>query len=125
MEEGSHFFRVALQGQHRRFDLRLEVVEAGDRGTPDRVGFEMLPDSFIRVSVGGIGREIKKPQPAGEGGDKRLGLLGDMGRPAVNDQKNLVLGPDHEPPKKLNEHISVHAAFLLDHEPHMAARGDG
>src|SRR6266481_8812691 len=47
-----------------------------------------------------------------------------MRRPAVNDQKNLVLGPDHEPPEKLNEHIGIDAAFLLDHEPHMAARGD-
>src|SRR6266478_7484399 len=84
----------------------------------------MLPDQFIRVSVRGIGREIKEPQLAVEAGDERLGLFRNMRRPAVNDQKNLVLGPDHEPPEKLNEHIGIDAAFLLDHEPHMAARGD-
>src|SRR6266446_6064300 len=85
----------------------------------------MLPDQFIRVSVWGIGRKIKKPQLAVETGDERLGLFCDMRGPAVNDQKNLVLGPDHEPPEKLNEHIGIDAAFLLDHEPHVAARRDG
>jgi hypothetical protein len=48
-----------------------------------------------------------------------------MRGPAVNDQENLILGPDYEPPEKLNKNIGIHAAFLLDHEPHMAARGDG
>src|SRR5260370_7690767 len=84
----------------------------------------MLPDQFIRVSVRGIRRKIKKPQLAVEAGDEGFRFFRNMRRPAVNDQKNLVLGPDHEPPEKLNEHIGIDAAFLLDHEPHMAARGD-
>src|SRR5260370_25259134 len=107
------------------FYLGLEIVESGDGGTSNRIGFEMLPDQFIRVSIRGIGRKIKKPQLAVETGDERLGLFCDMRGPAVNDQKNLVLGPDHEPPEKLNEHIGIDAAFLLDHEPHVAARRDG
>src|SRR5258707_4432725 len=71
----------------------------------------MLPDQFIRVSIRGIGRKIEKPQLAVETGDERLGLFCDMRGPAVNDQKNLVLGPDHEPPEKLNEHIGIDAAL--------------
>src|SRR5258708_35603566 len=62
----------------------------------------MLPDQFIRVSVRGIGREIKEPQLAVEAGDERLGLFRNMRRPAVNDQKNLVLGPDHELRNSMN-----------------------
>src|SRR5258708_24468291 len=84
----------------------------------------MLPDQFIRVSVRGIGREIKEPQLAVEAGDERLGLFRNMRRPAVNDQKNLVLGPDQDPHENLNEHIGISAQFPLNHEPHMAARGD-
>src|SRR5260370_1957906 len=82
----------------------------------------MLPAQFIRVSIRGIGRKIKKPQLAVEAGDERLCLFRDMRGPAVNDEKNLVLGPDPEPPEKLNEHIGIDAAFLLDHPPHMAPR---
>ena len=45
-----------------------------------------------------------------------------MGWTAVNDEKNLVLGADHQTPNKLDENLGVDAAFFLDHEPHMAAR---
>src|SRR3984957_7802319 len=48
-----------------------------------------------------------------------------MGRPAVNDQKNLVFGADHEPPEKFDENRGVNAALFLGHEPHVAARRDG
>src|SRR5258705_12869567 len=73
----------------------------------------MLPGQFIRVSVRGIGREIKEPQLAVEAGDERLGLFRNMRRPAVNNQKNLVLGPDHEPPEKLNDTSPLTPPFSL------------
>jgi len=46
-----------------------------------------------------------------------------MGRTAVNDEENTVLGTGHQPRKKLDENIGVDATFFLDHEPHMASRG--
>jgi hypothetical protein len=45
-----------------------------------------------------------------------------MGRTAVNDQKNLVLGPHHEALEKFDENSGVNSAFFFDHEPHVAAR---
>src|SRR6516165_2654357 len=45
-----------------------------------------------------------------------------MGWTAVNDEKNLVLGADHQAPEKLDENIGIDAAFFLDRESHMAAR---
>src|SRR5258707_2281535 len=84
----------------------------------------MLPDQFIRVSVRGTGREIKEPQLAVEAGDERLGLFRNMRRPAVNDQKTLMLATDLERPVKLSEQLGIDAAFFRDHEPHMSARGD-
>jgi hypothetical protein len=65
----------------------------------------------------------QKPQLAAEASHKRLGLFRDIRRPAVNDQENLVLGPDYESPDKINKDIGIHAA--RDREPHMTARGDG
>src|SRR5215471_2904878 len=85
----------------------------------------MLPDQLVGVSVRRIGRKIEKPQPAAETGNEGLCLFRNMRRSAVNNQKNLVLGSGHEPPEKLNEHIGIDATFVLDHEPHMATRGDG
>ena len=41
-----------------------------------------------------------------------------MGRTAVNDEENTVLGAGHQPRKKLDENIGVDATFFLDHEPH-------
>jgi hypothetical protein len=38
--------------------------------------------------------EDKQPQLA-ETGAERLRLLGNMGGPAIDDQKNLAPGPDH------------------------------
>src|SRR5215472_12915350 len=46
-----------------------------------------------------------------------------MGRTAVNDEENTILGAGHQPCKKLDENIGVDATFFLDHEPHMASRG--
>src|ERR1700746_1956535 len=85
----------------------------------------MLPHKFIGVSVRRIWRKIKQPQIAAETGDESLGLLGNMGGAAIDDQKNLVPGPDHEPLEKLDENSGVDPAFLLGHEPHLPARGDG
>jgi hypothetical protein len=31
--------------------LIVEVIETGDRGTPDRIGFEMFPNQFIGVCI--------------------------------------------------------------------------
>src|ERR1700724_446258 len=84
----------------------------------------MLPHQFVRVSVRRIGWKIKQPQLAAETGDKCLGLLGNMGRTAVNDDKNLVPGSHHEALEKFDENSGVNSTFFLDHETHVAARRD-
>src|ERR1700757_551160 len=90
--------------------------------TRDRVGFEMFPHQFIWVPIRRIGRKVKEPKPAAKACNECLGLLRNMGGPAVNDEENPVLGTDHQPPEKLDESIGVDAAFFLDHEPHVTAR---
>jgi hydroxymethylpyrimidine pyrophosphatase-like HAD family hydrolase len=57
------------------------------------------------------GPKIKQLQLAAETGDERLGLLGDMGGAAIDDQKNLVLGSNHE---ALEEFDGTHG--LKQHE---------
>jgi hypothetical protein len=53
----------------------------------------MLPHQFIGVSVRRIWRKIKQPHLAAETGDERLGLLGNMGGAAIDDQKPLPNAP--------------------------------
>jgi len=60
-----------------------------------------------------------------DAGDERLGLLGNMGGAAIDDQKNLFPGPDHGLLEKLDENSGVDPAFLLGYEPHLPAQGDG
>src|ERR1700719_1537018 len=84
----------------------------------------MFPDQFIGISVGRVGRKIEQPQPAVQALDKCFGLLGDMGRASIDDQENRALGTGDEALEKFDENIGVDAASVLDHEPHLAARGD-
>src|ERR1700680_4434257 len=76
----------------------------------------MFPHQFVRVFVRRIWRKKKHPKPAAKTCNKCLGLLRNMGRSAVNDDKNPVLGADQQPPEKLDENIGIDAACFLDHD---------
>src|SRR4029077_9457154 len=52
----------------------------------------MLPDQFIWIAVGRIGRKVKQPQSGAQALDKALGLLGNVGGAPINDQEDWSLG---------------------------------
>src|ERR1700680_3879844 len=84
----------------------------------------MLPDQFVWICVRRVGRKMEEFQAASKTRNKLLCLLGDVRRPTINDQKDLILSPDHETLEKLDEYIGVGATFFLDHEAHVAPCGD-
>jgi len=53
-----------------------------------------------------------------------LCLLGDMGGTSIDDQENRACGAGDEALEKFNEDSGIDTALLLDHEPHLASRGD-
>src|SRR4029077_17424837 len=90
--EGSDFFRVVLQLAHGCADLDLEIGLVGDRHAANGIGLEVFPDELIWIAVGRIGGKIKKPQSALQALDKSSGLLGNVSRAPINDQKDWSLG---------------------------------
>src|SRR6266404_7172809 len=47
-----------------------------------------------------------------------------MGRTSIDDQENRACGAGDEALEKFNEDSGIDTALLLDHEPHLASRGD-
>src|SRR6476646_6383759 len=47
-----------------------------------------------------------------------------MGGTSIYDQENRAYGAGDEALEKFNEDSSIDTALLLDHEPHLASRGD-
>src|ERR1700691_1930475 len=47
-----------------------------------------------------------------------------MGGTSIDDQENRACGAADEALEKFNEDSSIDTALLLDHEPHLASRGD-
>ena len=47
-----------------------------------------------------------------------------MCRAAIHNEKGRSLGAGDQSFQEFDEYIGGDAAFLLDHEPHLAARGD-
>src|SRR6266403_167749 len=47
-----------------------------------------------------------------------------MGGTSIDNQENRAFGAGDEALEKFNEDIGVDTALLLDHEPHLASRGD-
>ncbi len=66
-------------------------------------------------------KQIKKLRLSLQAFNKRRGFHRDVGGSTQND---FALGAGNQSRHKLDKHRSVDAAFLLDHEPHLAARGD-
>jgi cytochrome c553 len=122
--EGSDFLGVVLQLAHGCADLGVEIGLVGDHHAANSISLEVLPDEFIWISVGRIGRKIKQPQSAVQALDKSSGLLGNVGGPAINNQEDWPLGTSNQALQKVDEDPSIHAAFFFDHEPHVASRGD-
>src|ERR1700730_8645223 len=50
--------------------------------------------------------------------------FGDMGGTSIDNQENRAFGAGDEALEKFNEDIGIDTALLLDHEPHLASRGD-
>src|SRR5580700_2137530 len=79
---------------------------------------------FIGVAVRRVGWKIKQPQPAIQAFDKCFCLLRNMGGASIDDQENRAFGAGDKALEKFNEDSGIDAALLLDHEPHLASRGD-
>src|SRR5882724_149611 len=47
-----------------------------------------------------------------------------MGGTSIDDQENRSFGAGDEALEKFNEDSGIDTALLLDHEPHLASRGD-
>src|SRR3979490_310280 len=47
-----------------------------------------------------------------------------MGGTSIDNQENRAFGAGDEALEKFNEDIGIDTALLLDHEPHVASRGD-
>src|SRR5271169_1792337 len=47
-----------------------------------------------------------------------------MGGTSIDDQENRAFGAGDEALEKFNEDSGIDTALLLDHEPHLASRGD-
>src|ERR1700730_6073981 len=91
---------------------------------PTVSAFRCFQTSLIGITVGRVGWKIKQPQPAVQAFDKCFCLLRNMSGASIDDQENRAFGAGDKALEKFNEDSGIDAALLLDHEPHLASRGD-
>lgn len=81
----------------------------------------MSPDRFIWVQMRRVRRQVEEFELAVEALDVAPEHLCLVDRMTIDDQKNRLLGIDHQAPEELDEHLRANRVFM-QHEPKLTLR---
>ena len=85
---------------------------------------QMSPKCFVRVQLRRVRRQVEQLELAVQALDVALNHLCLVDRMTVNDQKDELLGIEHQALEELDEHFRADRS-LMQHEPKFALRADG